>query len=255
MKSPALGFLLAAAVAAGAFAQATPPPAASPVAPAPPVPLWKIEWAYLSRYHDANLLLGPPAPGERRVVFFGDSITEAWGDLAKYFPGKPYVNRGIGGQTTNQMLARFQQDVVGLKPAAVMILAGTNDIAGNNGPMPLDATEANLQSLVELAQVNGIHVVLASVLPAYAYPWRPGNQPAGKIAELNHWIAEYCSIHHLAHVDYYSPMADSRGGLPPALASDGVHPTPAGYALMAPLAERGSEEALNFRQPAATSQP
>ena len=198
----------------------------------------------MSRYHDANLLLAPPASGEKRVVFYGDSITENWGDLTKCFPGKPYVNRGISGQTTNQMLVRFRQDVINLKPSAVIILAGTNDIAGNGGPITLEATEANLQSMAELARANGIQAVLASVLPAYDYPWKPGLQPAGKILELNRWIRTYCSIENFIYVDYYSWMVDGRGGLPQNLASDGVHPTPAGYAIMAPLAELGVEEAL-----------
>jgi lysophospholipase L1-like esterase len=236
MKTSVLGLFLAAAFASSAPAQTAPPAA---------VPLWKVEWAYLSHYHDANLLLGPPAPGEKRVVFYGDSITEAWGNLDRYFPGKPYVNRGTSGQTTNQMLVRFRQDVLRLKPAAVVILAGTNDIAGNGGPITLEATEDNLQSMAELARANGIRVILSSVLPVYDYPWRPGLQPAKKIVSLNRWIADYSVRNNLVYLDYYRLMVDGRGGLPPSLAKDGVHPTPAGYAIMAPLAERAIEETLS----------
>lgn len=213
-------------------------------APAKARPAWEVEWAYLSRYHGDNQRLAPPAPGESRVVFYGDSITEGWGTGAGFFPGKPYLNRGISGQTTAQMLVRFRQDVIGLKPAVVLILAGTNDIAGNGGPTTLEAIGNNLKSMAELGRANGIRVVLASVLPAYDYPWRRGLQPAGKIVELNHWIAGYCAANHLVYLDYYSAMVDGRGGMKAGLALDGVHPNAAGYAVMAPLAEQAIREAL-----------
>lgn len=177
----------------------------------------------------------PPAP---TVVFFGDSITEAWAPLfASQFPGKPYIGRGISGQTTPQMLARFETDVVALKPSVVVILAGTNDIAGNTGPMTLEMTEDNLRAMTEMAQRHGIRVVLSSVLPVFDYPWKPGLEPAPKIIALNAWMERYATEVGETYLDYHSAMVDARGGLPPSLARDGVHPNEAGYRLMAPLAE------------------
>ena len=203
------------------------------------------DWASLARYRDANALLGSPGPGERRVVLFGDSITEVW---AKYFdvmfPGRPYIGRVISGQTTPQMLVRFRQDVIALKPAVVVILAGTNDIAGNTGPSTLEMIEDNLASMAELATANGIRVVLASVLPVFDYPWKRGLEPAPKIIGLNAWIRSYVATRHVVYLDYHSAMADERQGLSPAMAGDGVHPTEAGYRLMAPLLERAVAEAL-----------
>lgn len=205
----------------------------------------RTDWAYLARYREANAKLGPPAPGEQRVVFMGNSITEGWAPLFdSLFPGKPYVGRGISGQTTPQMLVRFRQDVVDLHPAVVVILAGTNDIAGNTGPSTLEMIEDNFASMTEIAQANGIRVVLASVLPVYDYPWRPGLTPAPKIIELNKWLREYASAHDAVYLDFHSAMADSRGGLPPELARDGVHPTAAGYRIMAPLTEKAIQQAL-----------
>lgn len=206
------------------------------------------DWAYLARYREANARLGPPPAGERRVVFYGNSITEGW---ARYFdtmfPGKPYVGRGISGQTTPQMLVRFRQDVIGLAPAVVVILAGTNDIAGNTGPSTPAMIEDHLASMVELAQANGIHVVLSSVLPVYDYPWRPGLEPAQKIVALNEWMKRYAAEHDLVYLDYYSAMVDARGGLRSELSYDGVHPNEAGYRVMAPLAERAIAQALAGR--------
>lgn len=207
------------------------------------------DWAYLARYRDENARLGPPKPGEQRVVFLGNSITEGWaGYFGAMFPGKPYIGRGIGGQTTPQMVVRFRQDVVGLSPAVVVILAGTNDIAGNTGPSTLGMIEDNLASMVEMAQANGIRVVLSSVLPVYDYPWRPGLEPAPKIVELNAWMKRYAAGHHAVYLDYYSAMVDARGGLKGELGTDGVHPNEAGYRVMAPLAEQAIAQAL--RQPA-----
>lgn len=203
------------------------------------------DWANLARYRDADAKLAPPAPGEKRVVFMGNSITQGWAPLFdSLFPGKPYIGRGISGQTTPQMLVRFRQDVIDLHPAAVVILAGTNDIAGNTGPSTLEMIEDNLASMTELAQAHDIRVVLASVLPAYDYPWRPGLEPAPKIVALNKWIRDYALAHHAVYLDFWSAMADSVGGLPKALSKDGVHPTPAGYKVMAPLTERAIAEAL-----------
>ena len=186
--------------------------------------------------------LPPPKPGENRVVFMGDSITEAW-HLDKFFPGKPYINRGISGQTTPQMLVRFRQDVIDLKPKVVVILAGTNDIAGNTGPMTLEQTEDNLASMAELARANHIRVVLCSVTPAFDFPWSPGMTPAPKVIALNAWIRKYADEKGYVYVDYHSAMKDGRDGLPAAQSKDGVHPLPAGYAIMTPLAEVGIEKA------------
>lgn len=203
------------------------------------------DWASLARYREANEQLGPPRPGEQRVVFYGNSITDAW---ARYFdtmfPNKPYVGRGISGQTTPQMLVRFRQDVIELEPAVVMILAGTNDIAGNTGPSTQAMIEDNLISMVELAKANGIRVVLSSVLPAYDYPWRPGLEPAQKIVALNAWMRNYATTHDVVYLDYHSAMADEHQGLRAELSEDGVHPNEAGYRIMAPLAERAIAAAL-----------
>lgn len=205
----------------------------------------RTDWAYLERYRAENAALGPPRPGEKRVVFMGNSITDGW---AKYFPtmfpNKPYIGRGIGGQTTPQMLVRFRQDVIALKPAVVVILAGTNDIAGNTGPSTLEMIEDNLASMSELAQANGIRVVLSSVLPVFDYPWKPGLEPAPKIVALNAWMKQYAAAHNAVYLDYHSAMADERQGMKADLATDGVHPNEAGYRIMAPLAERAIAEAL-----------
>jgi lysophospholipase L1-like esterase len=212
------------------------------------------DWAGLARYRQANAELGPPLPGERRVVFYGNSITDSWAQfLPAHFPGKPYIGRGISGQTTPQMLVRFRQDVIALDPAAVVILAGTNDIAGNTGPATLDMIEDNLRSMVELAQANGILVVLCSVLPAVDYPWRPGVEPAAKIVALNTWIKAYAAERGAVFVDYWSAMADARQGLRSDLTTDGVHPNEAGYRLMASLVEPAIEGALLGSAPTPTS--
>ena len=160
------------------------------------------------------------------------------------FPGKPYINRGIGGQTTPQMLVRFRQDVIALKPKVVVILAGINDIAGNTGPETLGQIEDNLASMADLAAANQIRVVLCSTLPAFDIPWHPGVTPAPKVLALNEWIKAYAAQKGYVYVDFHSAMKDERDGLPLALSKDGVHPTPAGYAIMAPLAEAGIEKAL-----------
>ena len=203
------------------------------------------DWAELRRYQRANADLPPPASGERRVVFLGNSITDGW---ARYFPsmfpGKPYVGRGIGGQTTPQMLVRFRQDVIALRPAVVVILAGTNDIAGNTGPSTLEMIEDNLMSMTELAQAHGIRVVLSSVLPVYDYRWRPGLEPAPKIVALNRWMKDYAARVGAVYLDYHSAMKDERDGLRPELGDDGVHPNEAGYRIMASLAEQAIAEAL-----------
>jgi lysophospholipase L1-like esterase len=205
-----------------------------------------LDWPQLARYRGDNAALDAPKPGEARVVFYGDSITDGWGRVAGtgFFPGKPYLNRGISGQTTAQMLVRFRRDVIDLRPAAVVILAGTNDIAGNTGPSTLAMIEDNLRSMVELARANGIRVVLASVLPVEEYPWRPGLHPAAKVRALNAWIRGYAGEAGAVYLDYHAALANARGGMDARLAADGVHPTPAGYAVMAPLAEAAIAQAL-----------
>lgn len=203
------------------------------------------DWAYLERYRAANAQLPPPAAGENRVVFYGNSITEGWAPLfATEFPGKPYIGRGISGQTTPQMLVRFRQDVIALKPKVVVILAGTNDIAGNTGPSSIEMIEDNLASMAELGRANGIRVVMSSVLPVFDYPWKPGLTPAPKIVALNDWMRDYAASHGAVYLDYHSAMADARQGMKAGLSQDGVHPNEAGYRLMAPLAERAITEAL-----------
>lgn len=208
------------------------------------------DWPFLAKYRDADKEL--PAPGEVRVVFMGDSITEGWGMKAtatspgrgEFFPGKPYINRGISGQTTPQMLVRFRQDVIALKPKLVVLLAGTNDIAENTGKETLEEIGNNIASMSDLARANGIRMVLCSVLPASEFHWHKGLEPAPKIKALNAWIKEYAAKNGLVYVDYYSPMANDEGGLKAELSPDGVHPNKAGYELMAPLAEAGIAEAL-----------
>ena len=211
----------------------------------PPSPT---DWANLARYRDENARLAPPAAGERRVVFYGNSITQGWAPLfPAMFPGKPYIGRGIGGQTTPQMLVRFRQDVVALKPKVVVILAGTNDIAGNTGPSTIEMIQDNLASMTEIARANGIRVVLCSVLPVYDYPWKPGLEPAPKIVALNAWLRRYAASVGETYLDLHSAMKDGRDGLPPELAKDGVHPTEAGYRIMSRLVDVAIDKALRTR--------
>lgn len=201
------------------------------------------DWPNLAKYREDDGKLGAPAKGESRVVFLGDSITEFW-SLSDSFLGKPYVNRGISGQTTPQILLRFRQDVIALKPKVVVILAGTNDIAENTGPTTLAAIEDNLTSMVDLAKRNGIRVVLSSLLPALQYPWRSDLAPVEKIRALNDWIKDYAAKERLVFLDYHSAMANDKRGLKAELSDDGVHPNKAGYAVMVPLAEKAIAAAL-----------
>lgn len=205
------------------------------------------DWPQLNRYREDNAKLSSPATADRRVVFYGDSITDNWGRYipVPFFPGKPYVNRGISGQTTAQMLVRFRQDVIDLSPAAVLILAGTNDLAGNTGLSSLQMIEDNLQSMSELAKAHGIRVILASLLPVSEYPWRRGVHPADEIRDLNTWIKSYAKNNGITYLDYYSAMTNAQGGLDATIAPDGVHPNSAGYAIMAPLAEKAIHQTLN----------
>lgn len=204
------------------------------------------DWPALARYHDANAGLTEPAQNEARVVFMGDSITDSWDDpkYGGFFPGKPYVDRGISGQTTPQMLLRFRADVIALHPKVVVILAGTNDLSGNTGPTTLEAIQDNLISMAELAKSNSIKVVFASVLPVSDYEQRDGKpiiqtvrRPPEKIKALNDWMRSYASKNKLTYLDYYSAMMDEKGFLRDELSEDGLHPNAKGYAVMAPLVE------------------
>ena len=209
------------------------------------------DYGQLARYRDANAALKPPAPGENRVVFFGDSITDIW-KLEDSFPGKPYLNRGIGGQTTPQMLVRFRQDVIDLHPKVVVILAGTNDIAGNTGPMRLEDIEADYTSMAELARANHIAAVFSSILPVHNYTPKSqdffAQRSPQKILGLNRWLQDYCAAHGLVYLDYFAAMVDDKGLLKRDLAEDGLHPNAAGFKIMAPLAETAIGQALE-RQP------
>ena len=204
------------------------------------------DWSNTARFKDDNTKVGLPASGVNRVVFMGNSITEGWiNTCPEFFTGKAYVNRGISGQTTPQMLVRFRPDVINLKPAVVIILAGTNDIAGNTGPSTLEMIMDNLISMAELAKANKIKVVLSSVLPVFDYPWKPGLQPAEKIIALNVMIKNYADKNGIVYVDYFTPMVDERKGLKKELSGDGVHPNKAGYNIMQPLAEEAIKKALS----------
>ncbi|MEO6812436.1 MAG: SGNH/GDSL hydrolase family protein [Ginsengibacter sp.] len=203
------------------------------------------DWPNLERYRNENKQLAPPIENENRVVFMGNSITEGWIQKdPEFFENKPYINRGISGQTTPQMLLRFQQDVIALKPKVVIILAGINDIAGNTGPSTLEMIENNIASMAVLAKASGIHVVLSSVLPAYDFPWSPGKQPADKVITLNKWIKDFSEKNRFVYLDYFSSMADDRNGLMSKYTVDGIHPTLAGYKIMEPLVEKAIRAAF-----------
>jgi len=204
------------------------------------------DWPNLARYHDADEKVPPPGPDENRVVFMGDSITDNWGSkYGKFFPGEPYINRGISGQTTPQMLVRFWPDVVALGPKVVVILAGTNDIAGNTGPTTMEAIEDNLMAMTELARANGIRVVLATLLPVSdAIQPQTTRRPPEEIVELNQWIKDYATENGIVYLDYYSALIDDQKMFRKELTFDGLHPNDAGYAVMAPLAEKAIAEAL-----------
>jgi lysophospholipase L1-like esterase len=212
------------------------------------------DWAQLGRYREANTKVAPRAPNEERVVFMGDSITDFWGrgDQSQFFPGKPYMNRGISGQTTPQMLIRFRPDVIALGPEVVVVLAGTNDIAGNTGPSTLTVIEDNLSSMAELAHSHGIRVVLASLLPVSDYghnrDGKPVNQttrrPPAQILALNDWIKKYAAAGGMTYLDYYSGMVDDKGMLKQELSDDGLHPNAKGYAVMMPLAQQAISTAV-----------
>ncbi len=194
--------------------------------------IYNQDWANLNRYASENKTLGIPLKGEKRIVFIGDSVTEGWKKAMPYFFTSDYINRGIGGQTTPQMLIRFRPDVLNLKPEIVVILAGTNDIAQNTGPITIEEIAGNIFSMAESAKINGIKVVLCSVLPAYDYQWKPGIEPALKIIKLNSMIREYADYNKIQYADYHTPLADGKNGLKPEYAPDGVHPNERGYKIM-----------------------
>jgi acyl-CoA thioesterase I len=209
------------------------------------------DYGQRARYREANAALPPPGAGENRVVFFGDSITDIW-KINESFPGKPYINRGIGGQTTSQLLVRFRQDVIDLQPKAVVILAGTNDIAGNTGPISNEGIEANFQSLAELARAHNVHVIYSSILPVHNYTPQSqdffAQRPMERILALNKWLKDYCAVNDLIYLDYFAAMLDDKGLLRRDLADDGLHPNKAGFAIMAPLAEKAVESSLELRR-------
>ena len=200
----------------------------------------------IRRYAAENAKVPPPAANEKRVVFMGDSITDFWGRrYGKFFPGQPYINRGISGQVTPQMLLRFRQDVIALQPKVVVILAGTNDIGGSLGPVDADATHANLMSMVDLARAHGIKVVLSSMTPVcdYISP-QTDKRPMEKLKQMNEWLRDYAARSGSVYLDYWTAMLDERGMLRKELTWDGLHPNDAGYDLMGPLAENAIAAAL-----------
>jgi len=203
------------------------------------------DWPNLEKYKSANAELSATAAGENRVVFMGNSITEMWKDAhPEFFTKNPYVNRGIGGQTTPQMLLRFRQDVIDLEPKVVVILAGTNDIAGNTGPMTLEQIHNNILSMVELAKANDIEPIVCSVLPAYDYPWRPGLEPNIKIPKLNSMLKTMADTNGVAYLDYFSAMVDDRNGMQSKLTTDEVHVTTAGYEVMEEMVKDAIDKVL-----------
>ena len=263
MRIQAAALLISLTVGGASAQQPGTAPAAAPAAPAPSCPELATaltalmrndarvrDWANLARYRDANRSLAPAAGA--RVVFMGDSITDSWPQerFGDFFAGKPYVGRGISGQTTPQMLIRFRPDVVDLKPKAVVILAGTNDIAGNTGTMSNDDIKGNLMSMAEVARANGIRVVFSSILPVSAYHTTPNGvpqttlRPMDRIRALNDWMKKYAAAERHVYLDYFSAMVDDKGLLREELSADDLHPNAKGYAVMGPLAEAAILQAL-----------
>jgi acyl-CoA thioesterase I len=203
------------------------------------------DWNQLGRYHADNEALKQLPPDPKRVVFLGDSITDIW-KLADSFPGKPYVNRGIGGQTTPQMLVRMFPDVIDLKPAAMILMAGTNDVARNTGPSTPTMIEENIQAMAELAKLHGIQVILCSVTPISDYARRhmSAGRPPADILKLNEWIKDYAAKNGAVYADYFSVLVDEKDMLKDGISADGLHPNAKGFALMAPVAEAAIEKAL-----------
>ena len=215
------------------------------------------DWAQLARYREANAQQAPAANGEARVLFLGDSITDSWDDpkFGGFFPGKPYINRGISGQTTPQMLLRMPADVLAHKPKVLVILAGTNDLSGNTGPATNEQIEDNITMIAELATLHGIKVVLSSILPTSNYHVKPGDplppqtvrRPLERIRAVNAWMKQYADAHNHVYLDYYSATIDAQGMLKAELSADDLHPNMAGYQIMAPLAEAAIAKALAMK--------
>ncbi|MFI0492229.1 SGNH/GDSL hydrolase family protein [Flavobacterium sp.] len=204
------------------------------------------DWPYLNKYQKENESLEKPLTGEKRIVFMGDSITEFWSIRnPEFFSGKPYINRGISGQTSPQILLRFRADVIDLNPSAVLLLVGINDIAGNTGPSTLEMITNNIFSMVELAQANHIKVILCSVLPATNFFWKPDSCPAEKIIMLNTMIQKYADANGIQYIDYYSALVDEQKGLKVDYSNDGAHPNKAGYEIMNPLVEKAIAKVLS----------
>jgi len=246
------------AISSAALAQQSAPSIPSTGAPdldqyrASRIAIYTDDFGELKRYREADAALAPPAPKENRVVFLGDSITDYW-KLEDYFPGKPYINRGIDGQTTPQMLVRYRQDVIALHPKVLVVLAGTNDIAGVTGPARNEEIEANYASMAELARLHHIRVVFASLLPVHNYTPDAKEsfalRPRERILALNAWLKDYCAKNGFGYLDYFSAMVDGQGMLRRDLSDDGLHPNPAGYKIMAPLAEAAIHSALMTSKP------
>jgi len=206
------------------------------------------DWANLNRYQAENSALTAPAKGENRVVFMGNSITQGWKEThPEFFTVNPYIGRGISGQTTPQMLIRFRQDVIALQPKVVVILAGTNDIAGNTGPSTLEMIVDNIASMTEIARANGIKVIISSVLPAYDYPWKPGKEPNIKIPQLNALLKSYCEKNKVMYLDYFSKMVNEKNGMIAEYTTDGVHCTSKGYDVMESLVKPAIEKVLKTK--------
>ncbi|HTC55689.1 MAG TPA: SGNH/GDSL hydrolase family protein [Candidatus Sulfotelmatobacter sp.] len=214
------------------------------------IAIYTDDFGELKRYREANAALAPPAPGENRVVFLGDSITDYW-KLADYFPGKPYINRGIDGQTTPQMLVRFRQDVIALHPRVLIVLAGTNDVAGVTGPARNEDIEANYASMAESARLHHIRVVFASLLPVNNYTEDAKEsfslRPRERLLALNTWLKDYCAKNGFVYLDYFSAVMDDKGMLKRDLSDDGLHPNASGYKTMAPLAEKAIARSIAGR--------
>jgi lysophospholipase L1-like esterase len=244
------GLLVALAISA-----APPPPKPASTWPDPAtLARMRVDWPWLGRYRAADEAL--EQSGQRvDVVFMGDSITQAWAEKMPGFFHPGVVGRGISAQTTPQMLLRFRQDVLDLRPRVVHIMAGTNDIAGNTGPMTPEETEANIMSMAELARAHGVRVVLGSIPPAAAFPWKPGIDPVERIRQLNGWMRAYAARTGAVYADYTAVLDDGRGGMRPGLSIDGVHPTVAGYQLMQPITERAVVQALGGERPEPPGRP
>ncbi|MFQ3340482.1 MAG: lysophospholipase L1-like esterase [Flavobacteriaceae bacterium] len=209
------------------------------------MPLSAQDWANFNQFKESNIALSSLKKGEQRVVFMGNSITIGWlQSRANFFREKPYVNRGISGQTTPQMLVRFRADVIDINATIVVILAGTNDIAGNTGPSTLEMIFDNIKSMTEIGKANGVKIILCSVLPAYNYPWSPGLEPNIKIPKLNAMIKEYAAENNVFYLDYFSALNDGNNGIIPAYTYDGVHLTKEGYELLEPMLEQAIDRVL-----------